>query len=121
MENEAIKLLNDYMDAWNRRDLLALEQTFHFPHYRFARNKMLVLDRPGLHASRLMWGLLGSEWGHSEWVHLRVVHASSDKMHVDTKFARFNIEGNLMDTYDSLYILTHENNRWGIRMRSSFA
>lgn len=120
MENEAFKLLNDYMEAWNRRDLAALEETFHFPHYRFARNRMLVLEKPGLQEARLVWGFVGPDWGHSEWVHMRIVHASGDKIHVDTKFARFRTDGSLIGAYESLYILTHENGRWGIRMRSSF-
>ena len=121
MESQAIRLLNDYMDAWNQKDITSLEKTFHFPHFRFARNKMLVIDRPGRLIPALVWGNLGSDWGHSEWVHLRIVHSSSDKMHVDTKFARYKVDGSLIGTYESLYILTHENNHWGIKMRSSFA
>ena len=47
VESEVMRLLDDYMNAWNRKDLVAWERTFHFPHYRLASGKMNVLDRPG--------------------------------------------------------------------------
>lgn len=48
IETEITKLLDDYMSAWNRKDMAGWERTFHFPHYRLASGKMSVLDRPGL-------------------------------------------------------------------------
>jgi hypothetical protein len=49
------------------------------------------------------------------------VHASDDKIHVDTRFTRFRADGSRLGSYDSLYIVTKQNGRWGVKMRSSFA
>ena len=121
VESEVMRLLDDYMDAWNRKDLVAWERTFHFPHYRLASGKMTVLDRPGLQDATRVWGSAGSDWHHSRWDRRRIIHSSPDKVHVDTKFTRCRADGSVISSFESLYILTKEDGRWGVKMRSSFA
>lgn len=121
VESEVMKLLDDYMAAWNRKDIDAWERTFHFPHYRLASGNMSVLERPGLQDAARVWARVGSDWHHSKWDRRRILHASGDKVHVDTKFTRYRADGTKMGSYESLYIVTRENGRWGVKMRSSFA
>ena len=73
VESEVMSLLDDYMNAWNRKDLVAWERTFHFPHYRLASGKMNVLDRPGLQDAARVWGSAGSGWHHSKWDRRRII------------------------------------------------
>lgn len=121
IESEAMRVLDDYMTAWNRKDLAAWERTFNFPHYRLASGKMTVLDRPGLQDATRVWGSAGSDWHHSRWDRRRIIHSSPDKVHVDTKFTRCRADGSVISSFESLYILTKEDGRWGVKMRSSFA
>ncbi len=121
IESEVMRLLDDYMSAWNRKDLAAWERTFHFPHYRLASGKMTVLDRPGLQDATRIWTSVGSDWHHSRWDRRRIVHSSPDKVHVDTKFTRCRADGSVIGSFESLYIVTKEDGRWGVKMRSSFA
>jgi len=121
IESEVMRLLDDYMSAWNRKDLAAWERTFHFPHYRLASGKMNVLDRPGLQDATRVWASAGSDWHHSKWDRRRIVHSSPDKVHVDTKFTRCRADGSVIGSFESLYIVTREDGRWGVKMRSSFA
>ena len=121
VESEVMRLLDDYMNAWNRKDLVAWERTFHFPHYRLASGKMSVLDRPGLQDSTRVWGSAGTDWHHSRWDRRRIIHSSPDKVHVDTQFTRCRADGSVISSFESLYILTKEDGRWGVKMRSSFA
>ena len=121
VESEVMKLLDDYMSAWNRKDLDAWERTFHFPHYRLASGKMSVLDRPGLQDATRVWGSAGSGWHHSRWDRRRIIHWSPDKVHIDTKFTRCRADGSVIGSFESLYIVTKEDGRWGVKMRSSFA
>ena len=120
-ESDIMRVLDDYMSAWNRKDLAAWERTFHFPHYRLAGGKMTVLDRPGLQDPTRVWSSAGSDWHHSRWDRRRMIHSSADKVHVDTKFTRCRADDSVIASYESLYILTKEDGRWGVRMRSSFA
>lgn len=121
IESEVMRLLDDYMSGWNRKDLVAWERTFHFPHYRLASGKMTVLDRPGVQDAIRVWASAGSDWHHSRWDRRRIVHSSPDKVHVDTKVTRCRADGSVISSFESLYILTKEDGRWGVRMRSSFA
>ena len=120
VEAEVMKLLDEYMSAWNRTDLAAWERTFHFPHYRLASGKMTVLDRPGIQETPKPWSA-PSDWHHSKWLRRRIVHAAGNKVHVDTRFTRYRADGSTIGSYDSLYIVTKEKGRWGVKMRSSFA
>ncbi|HSB12451.1 MAG TPA: hypothetical protein VLM38_23385 [Blastocatellia bacterium] len=121
IESEIMKVLDDYMAAWNRRDLEAWERTFQFPHYRLASGRMTVLDRPGMQDPERIRISVGSDWHHSKWDRRRIIHASADKAHVDTQFTRYRADGTKMGTYESLYILTKEHGRWGVKLRSSYA
>ena len=120
IEADVMKLLDEYMSAWNRTDLAAWESTFHFPHYRLASGKMTILDRPGAQDTPKTWAA-GSQWHHSKWDRRRIVHSSGEKVHVDTRFTRYRADGSKIASYDSLYIVTKEDGRWGVKMRSSFA
>ena len=120
VEAEVMKLLDEYMSAWNRTDLAAWESTFHFPHYRLASGKMTVLDRPGVQETPKTWSA-ASDWHHSKWLRRRIVQAADKKVHLDTRFTRYRADGSVIGSYDSLYIVTKEKGRWGVKMRSSFA
>jgi hypothetical protein len=121
VEAEVMKLLDDYMSAWNRKDMIEWERTFHFPHYRLASGKMTVLERPGLQKPALWATMANDGWHHSKWDHRRIIHTSDNKVHVDAKFTRYRADGTKLGSYESLYIMTKENGQWGVKMRSSFA
>jgi hypothetical protein len=123
IERGVMQALDDYMAAWNRKDLAGWERTFHFPHYRLASGRMNVLDKPGMQDAARVWGAAGAgaDWHHSRWDRRRIIHLSPDKVHVDTKFTRCRADGSVISSFESLYILTKEEGRWGVKLRSSFA
>jgi len=121
IEADVMKVLDEYMEAWNRKDLAAWERTFHFPHYRLASGRMNVLDKPGMQDAARVWASAGIDWHHSKWDRRRIISSSPDKVHVDTKFTRYRADGSKIGTYDSLYIVTKEDGRWGVKLRSSYA
>jgi hypothetical protein len=116
----AQKVLDAYLTAFNARDVTAFEATLHFPHVRFASGTVAVLQ-PGDHKSDMFRRSELSEWDHSKWMRRDVVHASADKVHFDTEFARLRRDGTLIGSFDSLYIVTRMGARWGVQGRSSYA
>ena len=83
---------------------------------------MSVLEKPGTRDSTTVFAALQKAgWHHSKWEHRNIVQASTDNVHVDTQFSRFNTNGKKIGVYESLYILTKENGHWGVKMRSSYA
>ena len=125
IEKEIMAVLDAFMAAFNRRDAIAEERTYHFPHYRLASGQMRILDAAGAETEAAMNAtyqrFVESGWDHSAWTRRKIIHVSADKAHVDTEFTRYRKDGSVIAAFDSLYILTKENGRWGIKMRSSFA
>jgi len=123
-EQSAFKVLDEFMSAFNAYDARAWADTLHFPHYRLASGAMRKQEAGEATIEALQQAinrLKASGWHHSAWVHRNVVHSAADKVHIDTRFRRFRADGTTIATFDSLYIVTRENDKWAIKMRSSFA
>lgn len=116
----AMNCLDDFMAAFNARDLAAWEKTFNFPSVRLASNTLTIIE-PGHHKPGMFDTALGDGWHHSAWERREVIHAGHDKVHVDTRFTRYRADGSIIGSYDSIYVVTNENGHWGIKARSSFA
>ena len=115
-------VLDDFIRTFNSRDIVAWEATFQFPHYRLASGEMTVLEGPGERDGSAVFSyLVGTGWARSAWGSREIVHISDSKAHVDTTFIRYREDGSVLSTFESLYILTREDGRWGVKMRSSFA
>ncbi|KAA6438962.1 hypothetical protein FEM33_14765 [Dyadobacter flavalbus] len=116
------EVLDAYLRTFNAKDLKGWEGTYHFPHYRLASGKMSVLEKAGLRDSANVFGpLIKAGWDYSKWDHRNIVQASENKVHVDTKFTRFRKDGSIVASYESLYVLTKEDGKWAVKLRSSFA
>jgi hypothetical protein len=120
-EAAAIGVLDAFMQAFNARDMEAWEATYHFPHFRMADGELSTLERAGLRSPELFDRLATTGWDHSAWLSREVVQAGPDKVHLAVTFARYRADGSELARYQSLYVVTREEGRWGIRGRSSFA
>ena len=120
-EGAAMAVLDAFMEAFNSRDMEAWEATYHFPHFRLANGTLTVTEDAGRRSSAGFAALAASGWDHSAWLSREIVQADDQKVHVAVEFARFDAEGEELARYHSLYVVTFENDRWGIRGRSSFA
>jgi hypothetical protein len=117
---EAMKCLDEFMAAFNARDVVAFEKTFNFPSVRLASNTLVIIE-PGYHKPEMFERGALEAWHHSAWERRDVVHAGGDKVHFDTRFTRYRADGSVIGSFDSIYVVTRENGHWGIKARSSFA
>ena len=102
----ALACLDDFMAAFNARDLAAWEATFNFPSIRLASGKMVIIDKPGWHPPDTFTRGALKEWHHSAWDRRDVIHAGPDKVHFDTCFTRYRADGSVIGHFDSIYIVT---------------
>jgi hypothetical protein len=116
----AMKVLDDFMAAFNARDLAAWDATFNFPSVRLASNKLAIIDA-GDHKPEMFGRGALAEWHHSAWERRAVIHAGEDKVHFDTRFTRYRPDGSVIGGFDSIYVVTKEAGHWGVKCRSSFA
>jgi hypothetical protein len=117
----AQKCLDAFMAAFNARDLKAFEATFNFPSVRLASNTLVIIDKPGWHPADMFTRGALKDWHHSAWERREIIHAGDDKVHIDTRFARYRADGSVIGHFDSIYVVTNESGHWGIKARSSFA
>ena len=116
----AQKVLDDFMVAFNARDIEAFEMTFNFPSVRLASQGLVILKLGDMKRERFTSGAL-AEWDHSQWERRDVIHAGPDKVHIDTRFTRYRKDGSVIGGFDSIYVITREQDHWGVKIRSSYA
>ena len=123
-KERVIPVLDAWMAAFNALDLEAWKATMQYPHYRLASGAMHLwedADMDDAYRERVRTGLGKIGWHHSVWTRREIVHCSDDKVHVDTQFTRHRADGSLIAPHDSLYVLTWEHDKWGVKLRSSYA
>ena len=116
----AMQCLDDFMAAFNARDIEAWGKTFNYPSVRLASNTLAIIE-PGYHTPDMFSRGALSEWHHSGWDRREIIHAGPDKVHIDTRFTRYRKDGSVIGGFDSIYVVTRENGHWGVKARSSFA
>jgi hypothetical protein len=116
----AMKVLDDFMAAFNARDVDAFEATFNFPSVRLASNTLRMIEK-GDHKPEMFGTGALSEWDRSAWERRDVIHSGADKVHIDTRFTRYRADGSVIGGFDSVYVVTCQDGHWGVKIRSSYA
>jgi hypothetical protein len=60
-------------------------------------------------------------WDHSTLDLVKGIHESDVKVHFKIEFSRYRADGIKYATHQSLWIVTKEDDHWGILARSSYA
>lgn len=126
LEKQAMRVLDEFMEAFNAQDEEAYLDTHNFPHLRLANEEFKLTGRDSTLFGRPFFFFLlkvstGFKWDHSGWDQRIVAQASPKKIHVLTRFSRYTEDNEKYGAYDSLYVLTREDGQWGVKGRSSFA
>ena len=115
------EVLDRFMAAVNAYDAQAMDACLHFPHVRSAGGTVKVYAAPGSNPLDLFEKLRAEDdWKYSTYRQRELVQFSTDKAHVALSYTRFRGDGSVIGVYESLYVLTRVDGRWGIQMRSSF-
>ena len=118
----AMSALDEFMEAFNSRDMKAWAATLNYPHVRFASGAVTVwMNAEEFERGATFDRLPRTGWDHSSWLARDVSLVSPGKVHVNTVFQRFNDKNEPIGTYESLYIVTLVDGHWGTQARSSLA
>ncbi len=122
-ENAAMASLDEYMAAFNARDPKAYAATLHYPHVRIASGQVKVWQNEAEYAAGMDFDAFSTRenWHHSAWDYRNVVQSSPEKIHIAVQFTRYNAENKPVSSYESMYIMTLKDGKWGTQARSSFA
>jgi hypothetical protein len=121
--SQAMRVLDEFMAAFNARDESAWMDTLHFPHVRIAGGVTRLDATPEEMMASFDFEQFARQfdWHHSAWLSREVVQSGSDKVHVAVRFARYGKDGKMVAEFDSLYIVARREGRWAVVGRSSFA
>jgi ketosteroid isomerase-like protein len=121
-ELQARKVMEDFMTAFNARDVAAWAATLNYPHVRFASNDMRIYNTTADFVQEMRdYPKNLAPWHHSRWESMTVVQSGDDKVHFAVTFVRFDANNKEIGKFPSLYIVTRKNGHWGVQARSSFA
>lgn len=123
-ERAALRVTDEFMRAFNARDMKAHFGTFNFPHVRIASGQLrLWQTRAELEENPERYGSreVESGWHHSRWDSREVIHSGPDKVHLKVQFTRYGADDRALNTYLAVYVITNVDGHWGIQARSSFA
>ena len=121
VEAECMAVLDRFMAGLNAYDAAAMDAAMHFPHIRFAGGTIKVYEAPGSNPMDLFDRLRKEDnWSHSVWNERKIVQRNDTKVHMALTYTRYRADGSTLGVYESLYVLTLKDSRWGIQVRTSF-
>lgn len=112
-----------FIGAFNQQDHEALAATMHFPHIRLANGRFMPIESAEdfVKGSRRAEPHLREEgWHHTVVDSLKVIHAGNDKVHIALTNSRTGEDGTVYNQFETLWIATLIDGKWGIQFRSSF-
>ena len=121
---EAIDAFHKWNDAWSARDIETQISQMHVPHLRLSRNnKFQLFKTPNDYrvAQEGATARLNAEgWHHTSTLSIDAVQAGPEKVHLVIRQSRQHADGTEYNGFDTLWIFTKIDGRWGVQFRSSF-
>lgn len=116
----ALDVLDRHMAGLNARDEAATTAPLHFPHFRLSRGRLQTWTTPDGYLADFR-ARAGDGWHRSAWDERRPIAASADKVHLDVRFTRYRVDGSVLGSFRSLWVVARIDGRWGAQLRSTFA
>ena len=99
-----------------------MRATFNYPFVRIASGRVRMIEHaPASHPPETFERMVADGWHHSAWMRRNIIHSGDDKVHFDTRFARYREDGSVIGEYDSIYVVNKQDGHWGVQARCSFA
>ncbi|MCB1647244.1 MAG: hypothetical protein KDI36_17410 [Pseudomonadales bacterium] len=122
-EQAAIQAVHDFIETFNAQDHERHAATLNYPHVRLAAGRFTQTDSAEQFAELSRQGearLAAEGWHHTIVSNLEVVHSGEDKVHLALTNDRCDANGQVYHRFDTLWIATLVDGKWGIQFRSSF-
>ena len=118
----AMAALDLFMNSLNAHDNDGVRASFNFPHARHASGRWHVGEKPEDMVNKLLTDPASAgDWHRSAWDKREIVQAGPDKVHFSVQFSRYRKDGSYIASFESLWIVTLQDGKWGVAGRSSWA
>ncbi len=99
-----------------------MKKTLNYPHVRINESGGVNVWKDASEAGTNFDGLTRTEgWARSSLDSVTMRQHDPVKVHFEVVFSRYKADGTKYATYQSLWIVTKKDGRWGVQARSSFA
>ncbi len=121
---EAIAAFHEWNNAWNAGDIENQVSHMHFPHIRLSgNNEFQIYASPNEFRRERANGaarLIAEGWHHTATLSINAIQAGPEKVHLVIRQSRQHGDGTKYKGFDTLWIFTRIDGRWGAQFRSSF-
>lgn len=114
----AIACLDAFTERFNACDLAGMDALLHFPHVILSGETLVVWERPGQLPAAFFDQLKSTGWRRSTYHGKDVVLVSPNKVHLLVDYSRDRDDGNEISRHRNVWVVTCEDGRWGIKLRS---
>ena len=112
------------LQGFNSRDCDAMVAELHFPHLRLSgSNQIQVWDTAAninANFDEQTQKLKEEGWVRTDSNLINAIQKGSDKVHLTMIQSRIHSDGSEYNRFQTLWIFIRENERWGVKFRSSF-
>ena len=121
---EAKESYKRWLQGFNSRDRDAMVAELHFPHLRLSgSNQIQVWDTAAninANFDEQTQKLKEEGWLRTDSNLINAIQEGSDKVHLTMIQSRIHSDGSEYNRFQTLWIFIRENERWGVKLRSSF-
>ena len=121
---EAKESYKRWLQGFNSRDRAAMVDELHFPHLRLSgSNQIQVWDTAAninANFDEQTQKLKEEGWVRTDSNLINAIQEGSDKVHLTMIQSRIHSDGSEYNRFQTLWIFIRENERWGVKFRSSF-
>ena len=121
---EAKESYKRWLQGFNSRDRDAMVAELHFPHLRLSgSNQIQVWDTAAninANFDEQTQKLKEEGWVRTDSNMINAIQKGSDKVHLTMIQSRIHSDGSEYNRFQTLWIFIRENERWGVKFRSSF-
>jgi hypothetical protein len=122
-EKEAINVARIWNDeGFNKRDKVICTKYLHFPHIRLWDNKFSVFSEEDFLEGfdNQTEKLINEGWDHTVTLFIKPIQSDQNKVHLLLTQSRRDKNDKEYHRFETLWILTKIEGKWGIQFRSSF-
>ena len=119
IESEARKPIDDFFAALNARDIERSRRTLHYPHIQIAGCDVNILESPADFEINFQ-AMADSGWTYSTLDSCNMRHFCDEKVHFELQLSMHQANDSRYATYQALWIVTRQDDAWGIQCRSIF-
>lgn len=119
-EQQALAVVDRYLETLNARDTEGIRDTFNFPHFRISMTGDLArFEQREDYDFSHFFNVAGRDgWAYTRWDKTEAVFSTAGKVHVAVNFTRYRRDDSVIGKYFSLYVITRQNGHWGIQFGS---